>query len=100
MRQGVSVFDARGRLSLWNKQYLEIFNKPEADVYEGVSLIELIQAEKERGEFEGDVQEHVMDLMIRLSAGEVVRSKFKHPNGRIVSAVHAPLAGWRLDRHT
>ncbi|AMN55188.1 hypothetical protein ACP90_25520 [Labrenzia sp. CP4] len=96
MRQGVSVFDARGRLSLWNRQYIEIFNKPEGDVYEGVSLIELIQAEKERGEFEGDVQEHVMDLMIRLSAGEVVRSKFKHPSGRIVSAVHAPLpaGGW------
>eukprot|EP00903_Cladosiphon_okamuranus_P022899 g21091.t1 len=96
MRQGVSVFDARGRLSLWNRQYIEIFNKPEGDVYEGVSLIELIQAEKDRGEFEGDVKEHVMDLMIRLSAGEVVRSKFKHPNGRIVSAVHAPLpaGGW------
>ncbi|MHA7775057.1 PAS-domain containing protein [Roseibium sp. M-1] len=96
MRQGVSVFDARGRLTLWNKQYIEIFGKPEGDVYEGVSLIELIEAEKSRGEFEGDVQEHVMDLMIRLSAGEVVRSKFRHPNGKIVSAVHAPLpaGGW------
>lgn len=96
MRQGVSVFDARGRLTLWNRQYIEIFCKPEGDVREGVSLIELIQAEKERGEFEGNVQEHVMDLMIRLSAGEVVRSKFRHPNGKIISAVHAPLpaGGW------
>jgi diguanylate cyclase (GGDEF)-like protein len=34
-----------------------------------------------------------MDLMIRLSAGEVVRSKFRHPSGRIISAVHAPLPG-------
>ncbi|MEE4014012.1 PAS-domain containing protein [Roseibium sp. FZY0029] len=93
MRQGVSVFDARGRLTLWNRQYIEIFRKPEGDVREGVSLIELIQAEKKRGEFEGDVQEHVMDLMIRLSAGEVVRSKFRHPNGKIISAVHAPLPG-------
>jgi diguanylate cyclase (GGDEF)-like protein/PAS domain S-box-containing protein len=96
MRQGVSVFDARGKLTLWNRQYLEIFGKPATDVYEGVSLIELIEAEKARGEFEGDVQEHVMDLMIRLSAGEVVRSQFQHPNGKVVSAVHAPLpaGGW------
>jgi len=96
MRQGVSVFNARGRLTLWNRQYIEIFGKPDGDVFEGVSLIELIEAEKARGEFEGDVREHVMDLMIRLSAGEVVRSKFRHPNGKIISAVHAPLptGGW------
>lgn len=96
MRQGVSVFDKRGRLTLWNKQYIEIFGKPDGDVREGVTLIELIEAEKRRGEFEGDVQEHVMDLMIRLSSGEVVRSKFRHPNGKIISAVHAPMpdGGW------
>ena len=96
MRQGVSVFDKRGRLTLWNKQYIEIFGKPDGDVREGVTLIERIEAEKRRGEFEGDVQEHVMDLMIRLSSGEVVRSKFRHPNGRIISAVHAPMpdGGW------
>ncbi|WP_420335267.1 PAS-domain containing protein [Roseibium sp.] len=93
MRQGVSVFDANGRLKLWNKQYIEIFGKPEGDVREGVTLLELIEAEKIRGEFEGDVLEHVRDLLIRLSSGEVVRSKFKHPSGKFISAVHAPLPG-------
>jgi diguanylate cyclase (GGDEF)-like protein/PAS domain S-box-containing protein len=93
MRQGVSVFDERGRLALWNQQYIEIFDKPSGEVKKGAPLIELIKAEKDRGEFEGDVTEHVMDLMIRLSAGEVVRSKFKHPSGKIISAVHAPMPG-------
>ena len=93
MRQGVSVFDKDGRLRLWNRQYIEIFEKPEDDVREGVTLLELINAEKSRGEFDGDVREHVQDLLIRLSAGEVVRSKFKHPGGKIISAVHAPLPG-------
>ncbi|WP_298962336.1 PAS-domain containing protein [uncultured Roseibium sp.] len=93
MRQGVSVFDKTGRLSLWNQQYLEIFGKPEGEVRKGASLVELIEAEKARGEFEGDVKAHVMDLMIQLSAGDVVRSKFKHPSGRVVSAVHAPMPG-------
>jgi len=96
MRQGVSVFDNRGRLKLWNRQYVEIFGKPNDEVYESVSLIELIDAEKARGEFEGDVHDHVMDLMIRLSAGEVVRSIFRHPDGKVISSVHAPLpaGGW------
>ncbi|MET1413229.1 PAS-domain containing protein [Roseibium sp. HPY-6] len=93
MRQGVSVFDKDGRLKLWNKQYIDIFEKPEADVRVGATLVELIDAEKERGEFEGDVREHVRDLLIRLSSGEVVRSKFRHPGGKFISAVHAPLPG-------
>ncbi|MEP2705606.1 MAG: PAS-domain containing protein [Roseibium sp.] len=93
MRQGVSVFDEHGKLTLWNQQYVDIFGKPQDEVTKGKSLIELISAEKERGEFEGDVQEHVMDLMIRLSSGEVVRSKFTHSNGKIISVIQAPLPG-------
>jgi diguanylate cyclase (GGDEF)-like protein/PAS domain S-box-containing protein len=96
MRQGVSVFDGKGRLTLWNQQYIDVFGKPDGDVRKGVSLIELIEAEKARREFTGDVQEHVMDLMNRLAEGEVVRVKFTHPTGKIISAVHAPLpeGGW------
>ncbi|CTQ54551.1 putative diguanylate cyclase AdrA [Roseibium album] len=93
MRQGVSVFDKDGRLSLWNQQYIDIFGKPDGEVQKGKSLIELIQAEKDRGEFDGDVQEHVMDLMVRMTSGEVVRSKFPHPNGKVILAVHAPMPG-------
>lgn len=96
MRQGVSVFDRDGRLCLWNQQYLDIFDKPEDEVCVGISLIELMEAEKARGEFDGDVKEHVRDLVLRLSAGEVVRSKFSHPSGKIICVIHAPLpeGGW------
>ncbi|QDG74666.1 PAS-domain containing protein [Labrenzia sp. PHM005] len=93
MRQGVSVFDERGRITLWNRQYIDIFGKPDGEVVKGKTLRELIDAEKARGDFEGDVQEHIQDLMMRMSAGEVVRSKFAHKNGKIVSVIHAPLPG-------
>ncbi|MEM5581536.1 PAS-domain containing protein [Roseibium sp. AS2] len=96
MRQGVSVFDAQGRLTLWNKQYVDLFSKPEGEVQAGVSITELVKAEKVRGEFKGNVHDHVMDLMTRLSAGDVVRSKFKHPNGKVISVIQTPLpaGGW------
>lgn len=96
MRQGVSVFDRNGRLSLWNRQYIEIFGKPEDEIKLGARLIDLLEAEKARGEFEGDVMEHVRDLVLRLSTGEVVRNKFTHPNGKIISVIHSPLpdGGW------
>ncbi len=93
MRQGVSVFDDNGRITLWNQQYLDIFSKPEGEVVKGKSLQELIQAEKDRGDFEGDVEAHITDLMTRMVAGEIVRSKFAHTNGKIVSVIHAPLPG-------
>lgn len=96
MRQGVSVFDNRGNLMLWNKQYVDIFGRPEAEVYEGASITDLILAEGERGEFTGNVQHHVMDLLTRLTAGEVVHSKVTHPDGKVISSVQAPLpdGGW------
>ncbi|POF34092.1 sensor domain-containing diguanylate cyclase [Roseibium marinum] len=96
MRQGVSVFDNRGHLTLWNRQYIEIFGKPEGEVHDGVSLTDLLEAEEQRGEFSGNVHDHVMDLFTRMTAGEVVRSKFTHPDGKIISSVQAPLpdGGW------
>lgn len=93
MRQGVSVFDRSGCLTLWNRQYLEIFGKPDGEVRPGISLLELLQAEVDRGEFDDDPEEHFNELMWRLNSGEVVRSTFEHPNGKIISAVHAPLPG-------
>ncbi len=93
LRQGVSVFDSNGRLTMWNQRYLDIFDKPRNEVYRGARLVDLIKAEQKRGEFQGDVQEHILDLTIRLSSGEIVKSKFTHPSGRIISAVHTPLPG-------
>ncbi|MTI43764.1 PAS domain S-box-containing protein/diguanylate cyclase (GGDEF)-like protein [Roseibium hamelinense] len=93
MRQGVSVFDGEGRLTLWNQQYIDIFGKPVDEVVEGATLHDLIKAEKDRGEFQGDVDTHIRDLKQRLGRGEVVRSKFQHATGRVISSVHAPLPG-------
>ena len=93
MRQGVSVFDEQGRLTLWNQQYIDIFGKPKGEIRKGVTLTELIEAEKQRGEFDGAPHDHVMDLVTRLMSGETVRSKFKHPNGKVISVAHSPLPG-------
>lgn len=96
MSQGVSVFDRQGELKHWNKQYIDIFGKPEGEVHAGATLTQLIWAEKNRDEFEGDPDEHVADLMERLAGGEIVRSTFKHATGKVISTIHAPLpdGGW------
>lgn len=96
MKQGVSVFDSAGKLLLWNDKYVQIFEKLPQEVYKGVTLHELVMAEKARGDFKGDVDEMIAELEAELSSGKTVRRQFELKSGRIISSVHAamPGGGW------
>jgi diguanylate cyclase (GGDEF)-like protein/PAS domain S-box-containing protein len=96
MNQGVSVFDRDGRLSLWNDNYVYIFERHLRDIRQGVRLEELIEADGTCGDSREDVLRHVTELRRKLAAGETVRSLFRLRSGRVVSTVHAPLpdGGW------
>ena len=93
MKQGVSVFDGNAKLILWNQNYIDIFNKPDGEIYEGVCFHELIEAEKARGEFVGDPAEMINDLLERLNAGETVTAQYRTRNGRTISVTQAPMPG-------
>jgi diguanylate cyclase (GGDEF)-like protein len=96
MNEGISVFDAEGRLVRWNQRYIDIFAKPEGEVRCGVPLTHLIQQERQRGDFNGDVDAHIGELRDHLGRGEVVTSRFSLANGTVVQSVHAPTpsGGW------
>ncbi|MET1413231.1 PAS-domain containing protein [Roseibium sp. HPY-6] len=96
MRQGVSVFDNHGCITLWNSHFLELFGKSETEIKKGMSLIDVLEREKERGEFKGDPSTFYAELKAKLDAGDVVKTTFKHPNGTIISIVRTPLpdGGW------
>lgn len=93
MKQGVSVFDGDAKLLLWNKNYIDIFQKPHGEIFEGVSFYDLIEAEKARGEFDGNPTEMIDDLRGRLRAGETVCAQYQTRNGRIISTTQAPMPG-------
>ena len=94
--QGVCVFDKNGRLSLWNRKYIDLLTRPEDLIREGVSITEILNFEKRRGEFIGNVDAHVINMMERLAKGETVRFKLFRKDGRIIGLLHAPLpdGGW------
>ncbi|WP_417693097.1 PAS-domain containing protein [Roseibium sp.] len=89
----VSVFDREGRLQTWNDKYVEYFNKQHGEARRGISLFDLIEVAKARGNFQGDVKAHVDGLIARLNRGEVVHSRFRMANGRILKSNHSPLPG-------
>ncbi|MEM8704557.1 MAG: PAS-domain containing protein, partial [Pseudomonadota bacterium] len=96
MRQGVSVFDDQGRIKLWNRHFLELFGKSEGEIKRGMSLLDVLELEKQRGEFNEDPVAFDAALRRQLDAGEVVKGKFKHINGTIIGIVRTPLpdGGW------
>ena len=96
MRQGVSVFDDQGRIKLWNRHFLELFGKSDGEIKRGMSLVDVLELEKQRGEFDEDPVEFDAALRRKLDAGEVVKAKFKHVNGTIIGIVRTPLpdGGW------
>ncbi|WP_422384764.1 PAS-domain containing protein [Roseibium album] len=96
MRQGVSVFDGEGRITLWNTDFQKLFGKPDGEIRKGMTLVEMLQLEKERGEFHDDPYAFYAALREKLDAGKVIKTNFKHPNGTIISIVRTPLpdGGW------
>ena len=55
MSQGLCMFDAQGRIVLYNRRYIDMYNLSPQIVRPGCSLHELMQHRKDTGLFSGDV---------------------------------------------
>ncbi|WP_133065106.1 bifunctional diguanylate cyclase/phosphodiesterase [Flavimaricola marinus] len=93
MDEGVSVFDHNACITMWNRRYIDVFRKPEGEVKLGTSLKQLLECEQERGEFEGDIDQHLDELIAKLSTGSAQTFQFRTRDGTIVQSTHAPLPG-------
>lgn len=90
---GVSVFDRDMNLTIWNQKYIEIFEKPPREIYPGVPLRHLLQCEKNRGDFPGDIDKHLAELARNLRQNETVVMEFRTREGKVISSTHAPMPG-------
>ena len=90
---GVSVFDRNMNLTIWNQKYIEIFEKPPREIYPGVPFRHLLQCEKNRGDFPGDIDAHLASLAANLKKNETVVMEFRTRQGKVISSTHAPMPG-------
>lgn len=96
LHQGVSVYDADGCITLWNKHYLELFPGLRDKVHVGMPLSEILTlVEIEEGFPGGDASEYLDILHEKLPQGETVNAQVPTSDGRIVRTVVAPLEGGR-----
>ncbi len=82
MPQGISVFDEKLRLRVWNEGFIRVLNLPPEAVWEGVHFSELIRIPACRGEYgPGDPELHVERITTLAQKFEAHRFERTRPNG-------------------
>jgi methyl-accepting chemotaxis protein len=93
MSQGLAMFDASGRLVLFNARYAEMYTlSPEW--LEGHPLLsDLLELRLRTGKFKGDPKERMDALVALMRAGEVNKEVRQVEGGRIYSIANWPTPG-------
>jgi methyl-accepting chemotaxis protein len=96
MSQGLIMFDARGRIILVNRRYIDMYALSPDIVKPGCSLQKLIQHRKETGFFSGDVESYCRKILDDMAQHQRMSHYVEASDGRVVLAKNEPLpnGGW------
>jgi diguanylate cyclase (GGDEF)-like protein/PAS domain S-box-containing protein len=92
MSQGLCMFDAQGRVTLFNQRYAEITGVSNFQIM-GRSLLELFRYRKSVGEFADDPDEFFVRVMTDIEAGKSNTKIVKTLTGRVIRVVEEPMGG-------
>jgi diguanylate cyclase (GGDEF)-like protein/PAS domain S-box-containing protein len=113
MRQGLLMFNAEGRLVLFNQRFVEMYDLPPGKMKVGCTLRDILQLRKEAGTFRGDPDKYVAKWVDQTGRfrGDPDSNKFAEdgiehkvfdlPNGKTVSVTNQSMrgGGW-VSTHT
>jgi diguanylate cyclase (GGDEF)-like protein/PAS domain S-box-containing protein len=96
MSQGLCMFDADANLLVCNERYLEMYGLSRDVVAPGVNLRAILLHRKERGNFAGDPEIYVKELLAATAKGDVHTQLVQSGDGRTISIVNGAMAngGW------
>jgi methyl-accepting chemotaxis protein len=96
MSQGLCTFDARGRIVLVNRRYIDMYKLSPKVVKSGCTLHKLIQHRKDTGLFSGDVAAYCQNILDNMAKGQSTHVYVAASDGRIVLAKNEvmPGGGW------
>jgi diguanylate cyclase (GGDEF)-like protein/PAS domain S-box-containing protein len=96
MIQGLATFDASARLVTFNQRYIDMHNLSADVVKPGCHLRNLMQHRKDRGSFDGDVDEFCNSVVRNIGREKASHSIIQCADGRTLLTVRKPLAdgGW------
>jgi len=91
MTHGLCMFDAEGRIVLFNSQYRQLMDVPE-EYLRGLSLLELFERRKMRGAFCGDPREFFAEVVNGMRRGRTIVREVVRGDTVLRVADH-PIAG-------
>src|SRR5437870_4094505 len=96
MIQGLATFDASARLVTFNQRYIDMHNLSADVVKPGCHFRDLMQHRKDRGSFDGDVNEFCNSVVRNIGREKASHSIIQCADGRTLLTVRKPLAdgGW------
>lgn len=95
MMQGLCMFDANGRIILFNQRYVDLMEL-DADDLTGQSLREVFERRKMAGKFLGDPGRVSAEVLANMRAGKSTTKIMESVDGRALRVVDQPMAdgGW------
>ena len=95
MSQGLCMFDPAGRLVLWNKRYVEMYNI-QGKLQVGFTLKDILQQRMEAGTFSGDPDAFVRRVHAAVQSREQFKDVFELADGSCIAVSNAPRpsGGW------
>jgi len=94
MLHGLSMFDAKSRLIVCNRQYADMYGLPEALTRPGTSFWDILEDGAKRGMVSiADPVQHREDLGAVVEGGRTFKQNVKMVNGRVIAVLHQPMRG-------
>src|SRR5262245_26551366 len=69
MNQGLCMFDAQGRIAIWNERYRQMYNIDPRDIWRGCNVPDLLASRMKAGTFPLDPDRYDADLRAALMQG-------------------------------
>jgi diguanylate cyclase (GGDEF)-like protein/PAS domain S-box-containing protein len=92
MSQGLCMFDADGKIMLFNERYSKMMGLPAAWL-KGRSLLELFKYRKRTGEFVGNPDEFFARVVGEARQGKFSNRIMQTPGGRTLRVIEQPMQG-------
>src|SRR5690349_12578210 len=93
MNQGLCMFDAQGRLVVWNERYKEMYGISADRISVGSSVPDLLSARIAAGTFPLDPGKYDAELRDALKSGKAFIKNVELADGRCVAVVNQPIDG-------
>ena len=93
MSNGLSMFDADGRLVVWNERYIELYGMSHEVVRRGASINSIVAHRRQVGNLDGEVETYVGEFRQTLMDVGRSTSTTHLKDGRVVSVTNTAIAG-------